>query len=118
MNRSSLRIGVIVLTVITLLIHAYLGLSSLGAPDMQSLAILWILNAVGYLGLLLSFLGYVPFFKGKLVEWALIAFAIVTILAWVLMSGVLKPGYHDILAYITKVDEVVLIIATFLYSRA
>jgi hypothetical protein len=31
---------------------------------------------------------------------------------------VLKPGYHDILAYITKVDEVVLIVATFLHSRA
>jgi len=118
MSRSNLRVAVIVLTAITLVIHAFLGVTSLGAPGMSMLAILWVLNALGYLGLLLSFLGYIPFFKGRIVEWALIAFAAITIIAWVAMSGVLKPGYHDVLAYITKVDEVVLIIATYMHMRA
>ena len=118
MSRSNLRMAVIVLTAITLVIHAFIGVTSLGAPDMGTLAILWVLNALGYLGLLLAFLGYIPFFKGAIVEWALIAFAVVTIIAWVVMSGVLKPGYHDVLAYITKVDELLLIVATFMHIRS
>lgn len=118
MSRSNLRIAVIVLTVITLAIHAYIGVGGLSAGGgMQMLGILWVLNALGYLGLLISFLGYVPFFKGKIVEWALIIFAGVTVLAWVFMSGVLSGRPVDVLGPITKVDEIVLMIAAYLHSR-
>jgi hypothetical protein len=118
MSRSNLRTAVIVLTAITMLIHAFLGVTSLGAPDMGTLAILWVLNALGYLGLLLSFLGYIPFFKGTIVEWALIVFAAVTIIAYVLMSGVLKGQNPGVLGPVTKIDEVLLIVATFMHIRS
>ena len=118
MSRSNLRMAVIVLTVITLVIHAFIGVTGLGAPGMGTLAILWVLNALGYLGLLLSFLGYIPFFKGTIVEWALIVFAGVTIVAYVLMSGVLKGDNPGVLGPVTKIDEVLLIIATYMHIRS
>ncbi len=119
MSRSNLRIAVIVLTVITLVIHAFIGVGAVaGGGPMTSLGVLWVLNALGYLGLLLSFLGYIPFFKGSLVEWALIAFAGVTVIAWVGMSGVLSGGSPGVLGPITKVDEVLLMIATYMHMRS
>jgi hypothetical protein len=124
MSRSNLRIAVIVLTLITLVIHAYLGFGGLlkegFGGDLAQLHILWSLNALGYAGLLAVFLGYIKiaFLNGKNISWALMGFAALTIIAWVAMSGVLKPGYSDSLAYATKVDEVLLIVATYLHMRA
>jgi hypothetical protein len=46
---------------------------------------LFILNAIGYIGLLGAYLLPIPFFQQyhKYVRWALMAFAVITILAWV-----------------------------------
>jgi hypothetical protein len=119
MSRSNLRIAVIVLTVITLAIHAFIGVSAAaGGGGMATLGILWILNALGYLGLLLAFLGYIPFFKGKIVEWSLIAFAGITVIAWVVMSGVLNGDPPGALALIDKADEVLLMVATYMHMRS
>jgi hypothetical protein len=126
MSRSNLRIAVIVLTAITLLIHAYLGFGGLlrggftspRGPNM--LAILWALNSLGYLGLLVVFMGYVKvaFLQGKTINWALIVFAFVTILAFVFMSGVLRGDFGNKLGLATKADEILLMIAAYMHMRA
>src|SRR5687767_698537 len=114
MNRSTLRWAVIVLTVITAAIHLFLGVTNISNPDMVPLNYLFILNSIGYITLLLGVLGKLPFLPSNLSHYLLMAFAAVTIAAWVFMSG----DFGNTLALITKVVEVLLIIATFLHLRA
>src|SRR5574341_405776 len=117
MSRSVLRYAIIVLTLITAVVHLYLGASSLSNPEMSPLNILWLLNGLGYLGLLGGLFLNIPFLAGRKtwVLYAFMLFAAVTIIAWIFLSGEDMGG---ILAYITKVDEFVLILALFLYQRA
>lgn len=113
MSRANLRTGMIIFTVITALVHLFLGVNGLRKGEFELLNILWTLNGLGYLGLLAAFLGYVPFFKGKQVEYVLMAFALITIVAWVFMGTL-----TDKVAWVTKADEVLLLITTFMHTRA
>jgi hypothetical protein len=118
MSKSTLRIAVIALTLVTAAVHLYLGTTNFSGP-MQTLGILWLLNGLGYLVLLGGFLGITPVLKDNksLTHYALMGFAAVTIVAWVLMSGVLRGEPAGVLAIITKVDEVLLIVAAYMHLK-
>ncbi len=122
MSRSNLRWAVIVLTAITGLIHLYLGIRTLTSGDASftMLGTLWLLNGLGYSGLFAANFANVPYFKDNrgLALYLLIGFAILTIIAWVFLGGILKGEPQHPLAYPDKIDEVLLVIAGFLYSRS
>jgi hypothetical protein len=111
MNRQTLRTVVTITAVVTALIHLYYAFLVIGPTE--SLGILFILNALGYLGLLLAYFGRLSFLRlsHNLITWLFIAFTAITILAWV------PVGERSPLAYFTKLDELVLLIALFLGRR-
>ena len=90
-----IQIGIILLTVATAVIHLVLGV-----PKML---IMFILNGIGYLGLVTAL--YLPqFSKYKTwVRWALIAFTAVTIIGWIAV------GSRNAIGYIDKIIEIALI---------
>jgi hypothetical protein len=98
------QIAVILLTIATALIHLWLGVS-FGMT-------LFILNGIGYLGLVTAL--YLPQLRPyqKWVRWALIAFTAVTVLAWVFI------GQRSTIGYLDKLIEVALIVFLFIDSRA
>ena len=101
---GGLQIGIIVLTLSTAVIHF-----SRNFPD-----VVFILNCLGYLGLLAALYLPVPFFAGRrgLVRTVLMGFAALTIIAWIGMGDKsLATGY---VGYIDKVIEIVLIILLWL----
>ena len=83
-----LRIGVIVLTVGTALIHLYLGLQ--GFP-------LFILNGLGYLVLLAALILPIPRISEyrDLTRWVLVGYAALTIFLWILVGARNSIGYTD-----------------------
>jgi hypothetical protein len=94
---SRIQIGIIITTLITAGIHF-----TLLFPDK-----LFILNALGYLTLLIAYFLPVLTKYHKIVRWLFILFTAVTIGLWIFM------GERSILAYFTKLDEVALIILLF-----
>ena len=112
MNKQTLRTLVIVTAVMTAVIHLYYAFFLIGPTE--TLGILFILNALAYLGLLLAYLGKLSFLRlsPSMITWAFIAFTAVTILAWIAM------GERSPLGYFTKLDEIVLLIALFLGRRS
>jgi hypothetical protein len=99
-----LRVGVIVLTVGTALIHLYLGLQ--GFP-------LFILNGLGYLGLLAAIILPIPRFSEyrNLVRWVLVGYTALTIFLWILVGARNSIGYAD------KIIELALIALLALEAR-
>ncbi len=112
MNRQSLRTLVTITAIVTAVIHLYYAFLQIGPT--QALGILFIFNALGFLGLLLAYLGKLSFLRlsHNVITWAFIAFTAITILAWIPM------GERSPLAYFTKLDELVLLIALFLGRRS
>jgi len=125
---SYLQIGIILLTIITAAMYLYLGITmgsmtggtppSGAAPAGASsggfsiisllplpLPTLFILNFVGYIVLLATL--YLPVLQRiqRLTRWLLIGYTAITILLWYLISG----SHPDLMAYIDKLVEVVLI---------
>lgn len=120
---SFLQIGIILLAVITAVMHLYLGItmgsmmggtppagassggSSIMAMLPLSLPVLFVLNFAGYIVLLGAL--YLPALQRfqRLTRWLLIGYTAITILLWYLISG----GHSDLMAYIDKFVEVVLI---------
>ena len=103
MNRSVLRIAILVLGLITAFVHLVLLNLSLGRID-----ILFTLNGLGYLALVGAFLVNPPSVAGRrrLLSYAFMGFAAVTIVAWVVLGDM-----GDRLAWVTKLDELLLIAA-------
>ena len=91
-----LKVGVIVLTVGTALIHLYLGLQ--GFP-------LFILNGLGYLALLAALILPIPRISEyrNLVRWVLVGYTALTIFLWILVGARNAIGYAD------KVIEIALV---------
>lgn len=112
MNRQSLRTLVTITAIVTAVIHLYYAFLQIGPT--QALGMLFILNALGFIGLLLAYLGKLSFLRlsHNVITWAFIAFTAITILAWIPM------GERSPLAYFTKLDELVLLIALFLGRRS
>ena len=113
MKRSALRYLILILGLITTVVHlVVLNISFIqdnGLPDP-----LFTLNGLGYLGLTIAYVFRFPFLARlqRVVPWALIAFALVTIVAWYFLNGLRSP-----LGWLTKLDEVALIVAVLIDMR-
>lgn len=99
LNLTSRRDLIIILTIITAFVHLFLSLST------QPIDIMFLLNFLGYLGLLAAFILPLPVFKNYhgLVRWAFMAFTLVTIVGWIIF------GLRVWFAYPDKVIELVLV---------
>ena len=110
---GTLQIGIIVLTIATALIHLGLAYAQLSIGMMGG--IMFVLNGLGYLGLLVALYFKLPIElitkNHSLVRWAFIAFTAVTILGWLAIGTRNEIGYAD------KAIEVVLIVLLFVESR-
>jgi hypothetical protein len=114
MKHSTLRYIILILGLITAIVHLVVlnifFIQDLGRPDL-----LFTLNGLGYLALTAAYYFQFPFLARvqRLVPWAFIAFAAITILAWYFMNGLRSP-----LGWLTKLDELALIIVLFLDMQA
>ncbi len=103
---GAIQIAIILLALVTAIIHLALGIS-FGDT-------LFILNGVGFLGLLAAlYLPQLRAYQGY-TRWALMAYAAVTILAWVVVTGF---DLSSTLGVITKLIEIALIVFLFLEGR-
>ncbi len=98
-----LRIAIIVLTLGTAITHM-----SLLFPD-----IVFILNGLGYLGLLGALYAPIPALAGRRrqVRWALIGYTLLTIFLWVAF------GLREPIGYMNKFNEVLLVAALIAQDR-
>ncbi|MCB8917708.1 MAG: hypothetical protein H6988_08465 [Pseudomonadales bacterium] len=106
---TPLQIGIIGLTLITAVIH----LVPLGIMFGSAI---FILNGLGYLGLLGALLLPIPFllpYRG-LVRWAFIAYTVVTIILYFVMN---PDALTSVLGLLTKAIEAVLVVLLFLDGR-
>jgi hypothetical protein len=107
MNKSTLRTLIIVFTLITALIHLIAGI--------RFTDYLFILNALGYLVLLVAVLRPFAFLQGqeRLVHYGFIAYTAVTIIAWLVING----DFTNPLGVGTKIVELLLIIVLWLHLQ-
>jgi hypothetical protein len=107
-NRSFLRGAIIVLSVITAVIH-FTRVPFTGIP--------FLLNGLGFLVLAAAVVFEPSFLAGRqrLAQYALMAFTVVTILAWVAIGDKSLPD--GLIGYISKIDELLLLAAVFQYGR-
>jgi hypothetical protein len=103
MNRSTLRAAILVLGLITAIVHLVVLNSLMGKLDP-----LFTLNGLGYLALLGAFFWNPSFVAGrrKLLSYGFIAYTAVTIVAWFILGDM-----GDRVAWFTKLDELLLIVA-------
>jgi hypothetical protein len=102
----SLGFGIFVLTVATAVIHLYLALSAIASIGFNFGVMLFILNGLGYLGLLAVLqlpIRQLARFRSA-ARWTLIAFAALTIVLFFIIA----PEY-TIIGYVDKAIEVALI---------
>ena len=101
-------VAIVVLTLFTAGCHLYLGVRGLARPSIFT--VLFLLNGLGYLALLAALTLPIPQLSGyrHLLRWGLLGFAVVTVITWVALVITIHFGAIP-LAYVTKVDELVLI---------
>ena len=102
----TLGVGIFVLTLATAGIHLYLALTAIPTMGFNFGVMLFILNGLGYLGLLAVLqlpIRQLARFRSA-ARWALIAFAALTIVLFFLMAPV-----YPIIGYVDKAIEVALI---------
>ena len=99
MSQTATRFMIIILALFTAVVH--LVLLNIG-PD--GILPMFVLNGLGYLGLLGALLFHIPKGQDRLVHYAFIAYTLVTIIAWVAI------GTRGILGYSTKAVEALLIV--------
>jgi hypothetical protein len=101
-----LGVGIFLLTLATAGIHLYLAFTAIPIMGLNFGVMLFILNGLGYLGLLAVLQLPIPQLARfrSAARWALIAFAALTIVLFFLMA----PSY-TILGYVDKAIEVALI---------
>src|SRR4051812_41750409 len=102
----NLGVGIFVLTLATAGIHPYLALTAIPTMGFNFGVMLFILNGLGYLGLLAVLqlpIRQLARFRSA-ARWALIAFAALTIVLFFLMAPV-----YPIIGYVDKAIEVALI---------
>ena len=109
-SRSSIKlhlgVGIFLLTLATAFIHLYLAFTAIPYFGLNFGVILFILNGLGYLGLLAALLLPIPQLARfrSAARWALVAYATLTIVLWLIMAPL-----YDIIGYIDKAIEVALI---------
>ena len=101
-----LGVGIFLLTVATEVIHLYLALTVITYLGFNFGVMLFILNGLGYLGLLAALQLPIPQLARfrSAARWALVAFAALTIVLFFVMA----PEYM-IIGYVDKAIEVILI---------
>ena len=101
-----LGVGIFLLTLATALIHLFLAFTAIPYFGLNFGVMLFILNGLGYLGLLAALQLPIPQLarSRSAVRWALVAYAALTIVLWIIMA----PEY-EIIGYIDKAIEVALI---------
>ena len=109
-SRSSVKLGlgagIFLLTLATAVIHLYLAFSAIPYYGLNFGVMLFILNGLGYLGLLAALQLPIPQlarFRGA-TRWTLVVFAALTIVLFFLMAP-----WYDIIGYVDKAIEVALI---------
>lgn len=102
-----IRLGIIVLTVVTAAVHLYLGFQ--GLP-------LFVLNGLGYLALLAALYLPVPRLVPyrNIVRWILVGYTALTIVLWLVITG----GISAAIGYMDKIVEALLIIMLLAEARA
>ena len=109
-SRSSvglgLRVGIFLLILATALIHLYLALSAIPYYGLNFGVMLFILNGLGYLGLLAVLQLPIPQLARfrSAARWSLVAYAALTIVLFFRMAP-----YHTFIGYVDKAIEVALI---------
>src|ERR687890_744653 len=102
-----LGVGIFVLTLATAGIHLYLALTAIAYMGFNFGIMLFILNGLGYLGLLAALQLPIPQLARfrSAARWALVAFAALTIVLFFLMAP-----YYTFIGYVDKAIEVALIV--------
>lgn len=104
-SASSLRMGIIFLTVATAILHLFLGVTG-GVP-------LFILNGLGYLVLLAAL--YLPIAQlvpyQNTTRWVLVVYTALTLLLWLVVGERNPAGYID------KIVELLLIVLLLAEAR-
>jgi hypothetical protein len=103
----SLGVGILLLTLATAGIHLYLALTAFTYMGLNFGVTLFILNGLGYLGLLAALQLPIPQLARfrSAARWALVAFAVLTIVLFFVMA----PKPYTIVGYVDKAIEVALI---------
>ena len=120
MNRSTLRNLILIFGLFTAIIHLVVLNIQIRAEE-GSIDLLFTLNGLGYLVLLYAVLRTPSFLAGRenLVQYAFIAYTAVTIIAFLAIGDTgFGGGEVNVLGWITKLDEILLIIALFQHLRA
>lgn len=110
MSLSLVRVAIIILTLATAAIHLYLS---------QTAGFMFVLNGLGYVGLLLALFLRLPFLAGRerLIHYAYLAFTGVTFLAWVAIGQKRLSDPLGPIGYATKAVEILLIAALWQHLR-
>ncbi len=117
MNKSVLRIAIIILTLTTAVVHLALGIGGITSGEADMFSIPFLLNGLGYIGLLAAmFVPGFPVFSGnrKLTHFLLIGYTALTFVLYFVFNGFADMGPA---AIISKLAELLLIIALFLHMR-
>jgi hypothetical protein len=114
MSQTSERFGLLAaataaLTLVTASAHLYLGIRGLARP-LNVLTVSFLLNGLGYLALLATLNLPIPQLSTyhHLLRQVLMGFAALTVAVWVVVAATVHIGLIP-LAYVTKVDELLLI---------
>ena len=117
MKLSSKQIGIALASLATAVLHLTAAFDRVLFPEGPDPG--FILNGIGYVGLLGAYLLPIPFFQQKhaWIRWALISFAILTILAWVfiwVIQSVMLGGkpffdYDSLYGVPAKIAELILL---------
>ncbi len=101
-----LRLGIFLLTLTTAVIHLFLGLAAISYYGLNFGVVLFILNGLGYLGLLAILQLPIPQLARfrSAARWVLVAYAALTIVLFFLMAP-----YYTLIGYLDKAIEVALI---------
>jgi hypothetical protein len=101
-----LGVGIFLLTLATAVIHLYLAFTAISYFGLNFGVVLFILNGLGYLGLLAVLQLPIPQLARfrSAARWALVAFAAVTIVLFFVMAPL-----YDFIGYVDKAIEVALI---------
>ena len=120
MKQSTLRIAIIILALTTAVVHLAIGVGGIAAGRLDTFNILFVLNGLGFIGLLLAlFAPNFPFFSSNrgLAHFLMIGFAAVTFVLYFVFNGWTVTGM-SVAAIVAKLAELLLVIATFLHLRA
>lgn len=118
MKMNNVRYGIILATLVTALAHLLAAFDKMLFPD--HVDPLFLLNGLGFLGLLGAYFLPIPFFQQRheLVRKGLIGFAILTIAAWVfiwviqyvIINGTPFFSHDSLYGVPAKIAEVILIL--------